>query len=75
MSSILMVVRDEFTAQSPDVRFIECNHMIEAFSAGGTDHRSATPFYQGLRMPVLTGSMAEDLSNARHLGAEFGIAV
>src|ERR1017187_7328415 len=41
MSSILMVVRDEFTAQSPDVRFIECNHMIEAFSAGGTDHRSA----------------------------------
>ena len=37
MSSILVVVGNEFTAQPPYVRFIYCNHMIRAISAGATD--------------------------------------
>jgi hypothetical protein len=32
-----MVVRKELTAQPPYVRFIYCNHMIKAISAGAAD--------------------------------------
>jgi hypothetical protein len=41
-----MVVRDELTAQPPDVRFIESDHMIEALATG-----TANPSFSNAVLP------------------------
>lgn len=37
MSPILVIVIDELASQPPDMGFIDCDHMVETFSACGAD--------------------------------------
>jgi hypothetical protein len=46
MSAVLVVVIDELAAQATDVRHIDCDHIVEAFSASGTG-----PAFRGSVLP------------------------
>jgi len=75
VSPVVMIVTNEFAAEPSDVRLVDCDHMVEALAASGTDPSLRSPVLPGTpgaRAHRLNGRGFQQVLN---LGAEFGVAV
>ena len=75
VSPVVMIVTNEFAAEPSDVRLVDCDHMVEALAASGTDPSLRSPVLPGTldaRPHRLDGRCPQQIQDFR---AEFRVAV